>query len=171
MKLRLLRWMGVTLLCAMTAMSSVALASSGVNGQDVLARATKLVVEIEDAQGKLTQRIEKSVDPTLLNCLSTETTQLVQYSTDAKGIESRVKAFIETENNDAVSLEEQKLDALEPNVKASILRAGSCVGAEELGDGMTMSVTVTGGDKSDSGDDGFGASDAGTTRTEEASAR
>jgi len=171
MKLRLQRWMGVMLLCAASTVSSVALANSGVNGQDVLSRATKLVDQIEDAQGKITQRIEKSVDPTLLNCLNTETTQLAQYSTDAQGIEARVKAFIETENNDGVSLEGQKLDALEPNVKAAVLRAGSCVGAEELGDGMTMSVTVTGGDKSDSGDDGFGASDAGTTRTTEASAR
>ena len=166
MKLRLERWVGVMLLCAASTVSSVALANSGVNGQDVLSRATKLVDQIEDAQGKITQRIEKSVDPTLLNCLNTETTQLAQYSTDAQGIEARVKAFIETENNDGVSL-----DALEPNVKAAVLRAGSCVGAEELGDGMTMSVTVTGGDKSDSGDDGFGASDAGTTRTTEASAR
>ena len=33
-----------------------------------------------------------------------------------------------------MSLEGQKLDALEPNVKAAVLRAGSCVGAEELGD-------------------------------------
>ncbi len=130
-----------------------------------------LVSQIQSGLEKVQKLIETASDPTKLNCLNTEEANLQAYLADATGIRDQLDAARAGNNQDQVEAQLQKVVPLRTNVNSAITRANSCKGATDLTDGNTMSVTVTGGDKNDEGDQNFGASPQGTTRTEEASPR
>ncbi|MCO4769243.1 MAG: hypothetical protein KDA24_04380 [Deltaproteobacteria bacterium] len=157
----------LALLCGSLAIAGVAHgAASGTENP-----ASGLVGKIDNALGEIDGMIAGSSDPTKLNCLNTEKGLLTTYKTDADGIKANIDAANNNQNNDQVDIEKQKIIPLETNVDSAISRANSCKGAKDLGEGSSMSVTVSGGDSSDRGDDNFGASPDGSTRTEEASQR
>ena len=161
------RWLSAMLLCGALALSGVATAAVQGTSNPASALKDRIVQAIASVQAK----IDASADVSKLNCLNTEKANLETYLTDAQGLEGNIAAAIEGQNEDQVERENQKIVPLETNVNSAIERANSCKGAADLGDGTQMSVTVTGGKSNDEGDQGFGASPSGSTRTGEASAR
>jgi hypothetical protein len=161
------RWMSLMMLCGALALSGVATAAI----QGTTNPASTLKDRIVQAIASVQSRIDASTDVSKLNCLNTEKANLETYLTDAQGIEGAIQAAIDGQNEDQVERENQKIVPLETNVNSAIERANSCKGAADLGDGTTMSVTVTGGNSNDEGDESFGASPSGSTRTAEASSR
>jgi hypothetical protein len=159
------RLIALTLVCGSLVFGGAAVAATAGASNP----ATSLKDRITQAIDSVSSKIGMSADPTKLNCLNTEKANLETYLTDATGIEAGLQSALDGQNQDEVEREQQKIVPLETNVNSAIERSNGCKGATDLGDGTTMSVTVTGGNSSDEGDNNFGSSPAGTTRTDEAS--
>lgn len=134
-------------------------------------KADALVTQIQGGISSVQGMIAVASDATKLNCLNTEEANLQGFLADAQGIQTQLAAAIAGNNQDQVEAQEQKIVPLQTNVDSAISRATGCKGATDLTDGNTMSVTVTGGNKDDGGDQGFGTGPQGSTRTLEASPR
>ena len=121
----------------------------------------RILSQIEDAQ--------KNKDILRLNCLNEKLGHLRGLLKVVQDAKLGLREAVARENADLEEHHYRKVAISEEQGQVILAEAEACAGATGSGgvDGTRVVVTVDGDDKS--GDDAFGSSPSGTTRTEEAS--
>ncbi len=121
----------------------------------------RILGQIEDAQ--------KSKDILRLNCLNEKLGQLRGLLKVVQDAKLGLREAVARENADLEEHHFRKVAISQEQGQVIIAEAEACAGSTGSGgvDGTRVVVTVDG--EGESGDDGFGSSPSGTTRTEEAS--